>query len=275
MKKILSIFGCNKGRIREVSTRPSIKRDKEQPNIEENKQTENSNKPTETNLQNVTEKNEIVININDSQNNEHENKNEQKEEENTNQTKENNKDKEKNTKGLNMNKEISDTDALIDENSSLICSYEKGIIKYTKKDLVAFFNQLENLDGFKEYYNRKNLKIEIRTAGSPINSEFYLIKALYVQKKSELGKNANYEGIIRIMYDIDERLKWDKAVKKLEKFEGNDSVFVVRTWAHSVLIISEREGIEKRMIFKYNNAQYVLSSSVPDDVSLLIINCYL
>ena len=70
------------------------------------------------------------------------------------------------------------------------------------------------------------------------------------------------------MYDVDERVKWDKAVKKVEKFEGNDNIFTVRTWAHSVLIISEREGIEKRMIFKYDNAQYVFSTSVPDDVSI-------
>ena len=41
MKKILSIFGCNKGRIKEVSTRPSIKGDKELPIAGENKQAEN------------------------------------------------------------------------------------------------------------------------------------------------------------------------------------------------------------------------------------------
>ena len=38
MKKILSIFGCNKGRIKEVSTRPSIKGDKELPIVGENKE---------------------------------------------------------------------------------------------------------------------------------------------------------------------------------------------------------------------------------------------
>lgn len=267
MKKILSIFGCNKGRIKEVSTRPSIKGDKELPIAGENKQAENNKKPIETNPENVTDNNEIIININESQNNENQNQNIQKENEKNEQMNDNNQEKAKDIKGLNMNAEISDTDVLIDESSSLICPYEKGIIKYTKKDLVDFFNQLDKLDGFKEYYNKKNLKIEIRTAGSPINSEFYLIKALYVQKKSELGKNANYESIIRIMYDVDERVKWDKAVKKVEKFEGNDNIFTVRTWAHSVLIISEREGIEKRMIFKYDNAQYVFSTSVPDDVS--------
>ena len=256
MKKLLGIFGCSKGRTRiTTSTKPPEKEDESKP--DESKKEE--------------EKKEDDIVTQEPKENEEKKEEEEKKENSIQIVEEEKKEEFQQSKfefgknGLNSNKDINDTDPLIDSNSPLICPYEKGIITFTKNGMVDFFNTLENMDGYKEFYNKKNLKIEIRTTGSPLNSEFYLIKALYTQKKSELGKNANYDNIVKIMYDVNVRNKWDKAIKKVEKFEGSDEVFTCRTWANAVLIISEREGIEKRMVFKKDNKQYVLSTSVPDD----------
>ena len=168
--------------------------------------------------------------------------------------------------GLNLSPILSNDDILIQDDSPLICSYEYGKITFTKNGIVSLFNTLCNIEGYKEYYNKNNLQLEIQTMGSPINSEFYLIKSIYTQKKKDLGTNASYDNIIKLMYDVNERIKWDKAVKQLEQFEGNENLLVVRTWAHSFMMISERESIEKRILFKYEDgAQYVFSTSVPDE----------
>lgn len=256
MKKLLGIFGCSKGRTRiTTNTKPAEK--EEEPTPDESKK-EEEKKEDEIITQEPKEKEEKIEE--EKKENEIKIVEEEKKEQPPQQSK-----FEFGKNGLNANKIINDTDVLIEENSPLICPYEKGIITFTKNGMIDFFNTLENMDGYKEFYNKKNLKIEIRTTGSPLNSEFYLIKALYTQKKSELGKNANYDNIVKIMYDVNIRNKWDKAIKKVEKFEGSNEVFTCRTWANAVLIISEREGIEKRMIFNKDNKQYVLSTSVPDD----------
>ena len=168
--------------------------------------------------------------------------------------------------GLNLSPILSNDDILIKDDSPLICPYEYGKITFTKNGLVSLFNILNNMEGYKEYYNKNNLQLEVKTTGSPVNSEFYLIKSIYLQNKKDLGTNASYDNIIKLMYNVKDRIKWDKAVKQLEQFEGNENVFVIRTWAHSFMMISERESIEKRFIFKYDDgAHYVFSTSVPDE----------
>lgn len=66
------------------------------------------------------------------------------------------------------------------------------------------------------------------------------------------------------------RLKWDKLLKNLEILDGkNESNYVISTLAKSpMFLISERDSIEKKFIFKNNdgNIMYAISSSVPDNL---------
>lgn len=160
---------------------------------------------------------------------------------------------------------------LIPKDSKLILPYERDVIEFSPNGLGRFLETLDNLT-YAPLYNKNNLEINIRREGSPLNSTFFLFRSVYTQRKSELGENANVPNIVRLMYRIEDRVKWDTTLKLVKKYEGDEKVFVVRTWCHSVVFfISEREGLEKRMMFTYKGVPIVLSTSVSDDV----INNYL
>ena len=169
--------------------------------------------------------------------------------------------------GLNLNKEIDFDEPLLKTDSPLISDYEKTLI-FTKGNLISLFDKLWNLDKFKKVWDKDNLFIEIRTEGTEINNQFYLIKLLYRQIKAKLKSNADIETLIDFIYIPSLRLKWDKIFKSLDIYDGNnESNYVVNSIAKSpVFIMSERESIEKRFIFKSKdgNAYYIMSSSVPD-----------
>ena len=171
--------------------------------------------------------------------------------------------------GLNLNKEIDFDEPLLKTDSPLISDYEKTLI-FTKGNLISLFDKLWNLDKFKKVWDKDNLFIEIRTEGTEINNQFYLIKLLYRQIKAKLKSNADIETLIDFIYIPSLRLKWDKIFKSLDIYDGNnESNYVVNSIAKSpVFIMSERESIEKRFIFKSKdgNAYYIMSSSVPDDL---------
>ncbi len=69
------------------------------------------------------------------------------------------------------------------------------------------------------------------------------------------------------MYIPEQRLTWDKSLKLFKRLEGNDTAYVIRSWMLSpVVIISEREVIDKRFDFFYEGIYYNISTSVPEKV---------
>lgn len=168
--------------------------------------------------------------------------------------------------GLNLNKEIGPEELLLSENSPLICPYEKGEITFSKKGLVDFFDKIWDLDGFEKKYQNEKIYLAIKSDGSPVNSEFQIVKSIIIEDKKNLGPNGEAKTMIEFMYDINIRKKWDKDLKFVEILEGSKENYVVNTWFHSpIFIISEREAIEKRFIFDYEGATYVMSTSIPMD----------
>ena len=68
------------------------------------------------------------------------------------------------------------------------------------------------------------------------------------------------------MFKPELRMKWDSSAKNITKKEGGDGNYVVHTHIQSpVFFISERETIDKRVEFYYNDIFYCLSTSVSDD----------
>ena len=172
--------------------------------------------------------------------------------------------------GLNLNKEIGFEEPLLKSDSPLICDFEKNL-KFTKKNLIELFNRLWNLDKYKKIWDKDNLIIEIRTEGSELNNEFYLIKIVYRQLKNEILKeNANIQAYLDFIYEPSLRILWDKVLKNIEIYEGDKkSNFILNTWAKSpVFFMSERDAIEKRFIYKNpeEKAIYIISSSIPENL---------
>jgi len=166
--------------------------------------------------------------------------------------------------GLNLNENIGDDEPLLKEDSPLICDYEKGKITFTRNGLINLFESLWNLDNYKNTWDKDNLSIEIRYEGTPMNDKFYLIKMRHIIKKSELKYNKDPQSIMDYCYDDKIRMLWDDALKLYEKYEGNDTNFIICTWGKSpVFFVSERETIEKRFRFNKDNSAYVMSTSIP------------
>ena len=136
--------------------------------------------------------------------------------------------------------------------------------------MIEIFDKFWSLDKYKKIWDKDNLIIEIRSEGTHINNEFNLIKVSYRQIKSSLKENVNIQTLIDFIYIPSLRTKWDKLLKNLELIDGNnESNYVISSIAKSpVFIMSERESIEKRFIFKNKegNTYYVMSSSVPDNL---------
>ena len=76
--------------------------------------------------------------------------------------------------------------------------------------------------------------------------------------------------MIDFLYIPSLRLKWDKFLKKLEVLDGDiEFNYVISSLAKPpVFLMSQRESVEKRFIFKGKEGKsiYVMSSSVPDNL---------
>ena len=176
-----------------------------------------------------------------------------------------NKETVKDFNGLNLNEEIEFDELLLSEDSPLICSYEMNKIRFSKKGLIDLFNELIQLEDWKNYWNKDNFTVDIRINGSPINSKFSLIRTIYTQKKSELKYNKSIDSFIKFMYEPKIRYVWDNILKNIDIIDGEIlKCYIINTWAKSpIFLISERDSIEKRFIFKHNNNAYIFSTSVP------------
>jgi hypothetical protein len=68
------------------------------------------------------------------------------------------------------------------------------------------------------------------------------------------------------------RMKWDSSMKVLKKLEGTDDAYVIRSWMHSPMpMVSEREVIDKRAEIHNDGVYYNISTSVPEDVTIIFI----
>ena len=173
--------------------------------------------------------------------------------------------------GLNLNPEIGFDEPLLKEDSPLIYNFEKEQkLKFTRKSLVETFNKFWSLNNYKKVWDKDNLIIEIREEGSDFNNEFNLIKISYRQLKAELNMSTDIKMIVDFFYEPSLRILWDNVLKNLEILEGDKkSNYIISTWAKSpVFFMSEREGLEKRFLYKSpeENAYYIMSSSIPDEL---------
>ena len=257
MKKLLKLLGCSRSRSKKLSS-ANEEKTTEIPQDTHNKKIENSFN-SENENENGNNNKKRIKNINS--------ENDFQKQDSIENISIDKKEIFNETTGFNINENIDLDELLISNESPLICPYEKKTIKFTKRGLINLFDELLKLDGWKNYWNKDNCTIDIRDKGSPINSEFYLIKTLYVIQKTELKYNKSIDNILKFIFGKDIRIKWDSGLKNVELIEGEElKNYVVDTWAKSpIYLVSERDGVEKRFIFKYNNIIYCFGTPVPDD----------
>lgn len=168
--------------------------------------------------------------------------------------------------GINLSPEIDDNELILREGSPLICDFEKSVT-FNKRGLAETFERMWNLEGYRKIWEKENLVCEICSEGSPFSKEFGVCKFGIRHHKSELGGNGEVPILMQFFYNPNIRTLWDTNIKSLERYEGTDSLFVINTWAKPpVFFMSERDAVEKKLIFDYQGASYVFSSSIPDGV---------
>jgi len=136
--------------------------------------------------------------------------------------------------------------------------------------LVKFVQETLNHIDYTDLYNKNNLLVKFKSSGSIINKQHIVIKSLYKIPKSSFKKIITIDFIKDLMYIPEKRIKWDDSLKLFKILEGDPEVYVVRSWMKSpMMLVSEREVIDKRIEFFNNSLYYNFSSSVTDDVNNL------
>ncbi len=137
--------------------------------------------------------------------------------------------------------------------------------------MINYFEKLQNISDFDLLYNQNNLVLKTRKIGSDVSSGFLLGKTSYTLPISTFDKEVSIELISKIIYDTEERIKWDKTLKAFNKLYENDNFYIVQVWIYSpVIFVSERDHIDKRVNFFDDGKFYNFCSAIPDGVFFYI-----
>lgn len=116
-------------------------------------------------------------------------------------------------------------------------------------------------------YNQNNLVLKTRKIGSDVSSCFLLGKTTYTLPVSTFEKDVSIELISKLIYDTEERIKWDKSLKAFNKLLENENFYIVQVWIYSpVIFVSERDHIDKRINFYDDGKFFNFCSAIPDGV---------
>ena len=142
---------------------------------------------------------------------------------------------------------------------SLNLSKEK-IVEITNKEFLICNN-------YKIFYKKDGLILSSKES-SLLTNKFPLIKMEYKISKSEFKKNINKEDIINTLKDIKNRKKWDENIKEIKIIEEYENSYLIHTsYNKPIFFISERDILEKKVEFYFNNNYYSYCSSVSHELN--------
>ena len=141
-------------------------------------------------------------------------------------------------------------------------------LNLTKDKIIDIINYefLESED-YKIFYNKEHLILSSKDS-SFLTKNFPLIKMEYKIPKKEFDKDIGIEDIVNTLKDFKNRILWDENIKEMEIMEEFDNSFIIHTsYNKPIFFISERDIIEKKVDFYFNNKYYSYSSSVSDELN--------
>ena len=142
---------------------------------------------------------------------------------------------------------------------SLNLSKEK-IVEITNKEFLICNN-------YKIFYKKDGLILSSKES-SLLTNKFPLIKMEYKISKNEFKNNINKEDIINTLKDIKNRKKWDENIKEIKIIEEYDNSYLIHTsYNKPIFFISERDILEKKVEFYFNNNYYSYCSSVSHELN--------
>ena len=142
---------------------------------------------------------------------------------------------------------------------SLNLSKEK-IVEITNKEFLICNN-------YKIFYKKDGLILSSKES-SLLTNKFTLIKIEKKISKNEFKKNINKEDIINTLKDIKNRKKWDENIKEIKIIEEYENSYLIHTsYNKPIFFISERDILEKKVEFYFNNNYYSYCSSVSHELN--------
>ena len=145
--------------------------------------------------------------------------------------------------------------------------------EFTKKNLIEFFEtEIKDTDKYKLLVNKNEFDIYIKESGSIFSSEFPMIKMFYkIPKSTFKTKEVNIKILDEYMNIPSKRLEWDKSIKDYKIIKNinskeNEKIYLLHYICKSpMILVSERDVVEKRYDFYEKDIYYDFSSSVKDD----------
>ena len=132
---------------------------------------------------------------------------------------------------------------------------------------MDFYNRINNSEYIDLKTSIKNLIVKVNKNGSVLNKNLSVVNGVYKISKNEFIEGITLEYLIKFIYDPEERMKWDDGYKEIRKIEGNEEVYVVKSWMKApVFLVSQRDAIDKRIEFFKNGIYYNFCSSVDEKV---------
>ena len=147
---------------------------------------------------------------------------------------------------------------------------EKKVKLNLTKDKILKIIELEfdsnSEKDYKKIYEKEGLTLFLKEK-SYLTDQFPLVKMKYIIPKKDFKEGTTIKDIISCIRTPEKRIIWDKAVKKYEILKKCDGFNIVHTWMNKpIIIISERDYIEKKFEFYNNGFYYSYSSSIDDNI---------
>jgi hypothetical protein len=133
---------------------------------------------------------------------------------------------------------------------------------------------MDKLLEFKEIFNKNNLLVYCKyNGGTVLDKKNYIVKSFFKISKNKFDDNISIYHINNLIYSPEMRIKWDDTLKLLKILQGDKNCYVVRNWLKSpMMLVAEREVIDKRIEFFHEGKIYNFSTSVNDNVSNIYIS---
>jgi len=142
--------------------------------------------------------------------------------------------------------------------------------RFSKANIVDFIEeQINDKEKYSNLVNKNGFDIYINQSGSVFNQNIPIIKMFYtISKSSFTRKDVTVKMIDDYMNIPEKRLKFDTSLKDYKILERiNNEVYLLHYVCKSpMILVSERDVVDKRFDFYHNDIYYDFSSSVKDDL---------
>ena len=153
---------------------------------------------------------------------------------------------------------------------SLYREDELNVITYSKKRIIQFieteFDMEATKDTYKEFSSNNGMVFASNEGGSVITSKFPLIRFTYSISKADLPSGLTLKQLANYITGNTKRGEWDQSFKEYKVIEEKDGYCVLHTWNKSpIMLVSERDTVDKKVDFYHEGEFYSFSSSVNDN----------